>query len=85
MTYERELDRTVERLRQLSDARLVPHQQEFAALLARLTDRRVPQVQPRAWGDQLLVIGRDVPAGLQETAGTALVDFRRSLDLQPGA
>ena len=83
MTYERELDRTVERLRQLSQARLAPHQQEFSALLTGLTERRVPQVQPRAWGDQLLVIGREAPQELQEPAEAALVHFRRSLDLHP--
>lgn len=84
MTYERELERTVERLRQLSQARLLTHEQAFADLLAALTERPVPRLAPRAWGDQLQVIGREVPEVQQGPACGLLVGFRRALDLQPG-
>ena len=72
-----ELELTAERLRQLSPARLAPFEEAFYALLARWTDRPVPRIAARAWGDQLLVIGREV-AGDEE-----LREFRRGLDLTP--
>lgn len=84
MTYERELERTVERLRQLSDSRLSSHEEQFAALLGNLTDRPVPRLQPWGWADQLLVIGREVPDEDQGAAGAQLIEFRRTFDLTVG-
>jgi hypothetical protein len=79
--YEVELERTAERVRQLSAARLAPHREEFRALLALMTDRHIPQLQEHGWGDQLLVVGRDVPPAEREVLVAQLTRFRRSLDL----
>lgn len=72
-----ELELTVDRLRHLTEARLAPHEEAFYRLLGTMTDRPVPRIAPRAWGDQLLVIGR----GSADDA--PLREFRRSLDLSP--
>lgn len=82
MNYDDELSRTADRLRQLSPARLPAHEQSFAQLLADLAGRPVPRIEPRAWGDQLLVVGRQAPA--ERMDAEALRDFRRSLDLSVG-
>lgn len=68
-----QLELTVERLRQLSPSRLAPHEEAFYALLDSLTPRPVPRLAPKAWGDQLWLIGQDAD-------GELLRDFRRSLD-----
>lgn len=84
MNYRDELQRTADRLRQLSPARLAPREQEFYDLLAHFTDRRVPRISPHAWGDQLSVIGADVGSSAQSELAEMLVGFRRGLDLVPG-
>ena len=83
MTYFAELARTVERLRQLSEARLTGQEQTFLGLLSSMTSRRVPRVAPRAWADQLTVIGREVPLEDQPALATGLIEFRRRFDLLP--
>ena len=82
MNYETELGRTADRLRQLTDARLLAHTERFYALLAVLAGREVPQVDPRAWADQLLVVGREVPEPRRAGTAVLLTDFRRGLDLR---
>ena len=77
MTWLRELELTADRLRHLPAARLAPHEQDFYTLLAGLTDRPVPRLAARAWGDQLLLIGRDAPEAVD-----AVREFRRSLDMR---
>ncbi len=83
MTYEQELQRTAERMRTLSEPRLRAQQGRFRALLAAMTERRVPELAPRAWGDQLLVIGRDLGEERGAQVVPALVALRRSFDLLP--
>ncbi|MEI2643537.1 MAG: hypothetical protein U0R28_09430 [Candidatus Nanopelagicales bacterium] len=73
-----DLELTVERLRQLPDARLAPHEEAFYALLGQLTQRPVPRLAPRAWGDQLWLIGREAGGFDEQLRG-----FRRSLDISP--
>jgi hypothetical protein len=83
VTYERELELTAERLRQLPAARLVAGEVRFYGLVDRMTTRRVPRLQPRAWGDQLLLIGGEVPPGPAEDFTGDLVELRRSFDITP--
>ncbi|HQR80132.1 MAG TPA: hypothetical protein PLT68_07925 [Actinomycetota bacterium] len=83
MTYERELLRTADRLRQLSDTRLRSHEPEFRSVLAAMTGRPVPAVGAHAWGDQLWVVGQEVAPGDQPALIPRLVDLRRSFDLLP--
>lgn len=83
MTYEQELELTAERMRGLSPPRLQAHEDAFRHTLAMLTDRKVPVVAPRAWGDQLSVIGREVPVQRREGLVSTLVALRRSFDLLP--
>jgi hypothetical protein len=81
MDYERELLLTVQRLRGLPDVRLLPAGERFQELLGRMTDRPVPRLRPSAWGDQLWLIGRDVPARDRGALAPQLVELRRSFDL----
>ncbi|MEZ5185317.1 MAG: hypothetical protein R2720_06205 [Candidatus Nanopelagicales bacterium] len=83
MSYEVELARTAERLRQLSEARLRAREQAFAELLSVMTDRPVPRLHPRAWADQMTVIGREVVGQDQPAVSERLITFRRSFDLFP--
>lgn len=83
MTYSVELTRTAERLQQLSEARLVTQERPFLELLSSMTSRPVPRVAPRAWADQLTVIGREVRAEDQPALVEDLIEFRRSFDLLP--
>lgn len=84
MSYHDELERTADRLRQLSGARLSGQADRFADLLAAMTERSVPRIEPYAWGDQLLVIGQDVDPERAAQLVDRLVAFRRGLDLTPG-
>lgn len=84
MSYETELRRTVDRVRQLSDARLSPHRSGFESLITHMTERDVPVLEPRAWADQLWLIGSDVPGSAQPVIEAELTEFRRGLDLVPG-
>ena len=84
MSYLRELELTAERLRQLPATRLVGGEVRFYALVDRMTQRAVPRLRPVAWGDQLLVIGRDVPRGTAEALVGDVVELRRSFDITPG-
>lgn len=83
MTYEQELGLTADRMRGLSDSRLQAHEETFRQTLELLTDRPVPYLRPRAWGDQLVVIGREVPAQRKPELVSALVTLRRCFDLLP--
>lgn len=83
MTYDVELRRTVDRLHQLSQARLSPHRDDFQTLLAAMTDRVVPNLKPHAWADQLTVIGRDVEPQRHGEVARMLRQFRRGFDLLP--
>lgn len=84
MPYDVELQRTADRLRQLSPARLLPREREVREVLQAMTDREIPRVDSRAWGDQLLVVGREVPPDLHERIERLLVELRRGFDLMPG-
>lgn len=81
MTYERELELTADRLRQLSDARLRPQQAAVYAVLAAMTDRAVPVLEPHVWGDQIAVIGREVPEAVRPQVSAQLRELRRRFDL----
>lgn len=81
MTYERQLELTVDRLRQLPAARLAGAEEQVYALLESMTPRAVPRLRPLGWGDQLLVIGREVPPESRATLEEALRDLRRAFDL----
>lgn len=81
MTYRRELRLTAQRLRQLTEQRLMGHSQAVRDLLAEMTDRPVPELPPHAWGDQLAVIGGEVPPDAQEDLIAKLVALRRGFDL----
>lgn len=83
MTYQRELLRTTERLRQLPDVRLRQQEQAFRSVLAVMTDRPLPVLAPYAWGDQLWLVGREVPEPEQPALLALLVDLRRSFDVLP--
>ena len=79
MTFERELELTVERLRHLSPARLEPAREVVYEVLEAMTERDVPRLQSHAWGDQLRLIGRDVSD--QQAFMPVLRDLRRRFDL----
>jgi hypothetical protein len=83
MTFEEELDLTADRMRGLSPSRLQAQEEAFRRTLALLTDRPVQHLEPRAWGDQLAVIGREVPAHRRSELVPALVALRRCFDLLP--
>lgn len=78
MTFARELELTADRLRQLSPARLLPQQEAVYSVLDAMTTRVVPRLQPRAWGDQLLLIGREVDS---DDFTEAVRELRRRFDL----
>lgn len=84
MSFAREVELTAERLRHLPEPRLLAAEGRFRKVLAALTPRPVPRLAPRAWGDQLLVIAREVPEEKQATLLPVLREFRRSLDLAVG-
>lgn len=79
MTFERELELTVERLRHLPPARLEPARDAVYGVLDAMTWRDVPRLQSHAWGDQLQVIGRDVVDG--QVLVPLLRELRRGFDL----
>lgn len=81
MTYERELELTAARLRQLPASRLVPAEDAVYEVLGRMTSIDVPRVRPTAWGDQVLVIGRLVPSESRPGLVESLRDLRRRFDL----
>ena len=81
MTYERQLELTADRLCQLPAPRLDAAQDRVYALLESMTPRPVPRLRSIGWADQLLVIGRDVPAEARAALEEALRDLRRSFDL----
>ena len=81
MTYERELELTAARLRQLPASRLVPAEELVYDVLGQMTSRDVPRLRPTAWGDQVLVIGRLVPSEAQPGLVEALRALRRRFDL----
>jgi len=77
--FERELELTVDRLRHLSPARLEPAREAVYEVLDAMTARDVPRLASHAWGDQLLLIGRDVSD--QQVFVAPLRDLRRRFDL----
>lgn len=81
MTYDRELELTADRLRQLPSMRLGPAESQVYEVLDAMTERLVPRLRPLAWGDQLLVVGRDVPGELRPLLVEPLRDLRRRFDL----
>ena len=81
MTYEHQLDLTSDRLRQLPESRLRSHEDAVYALLDRMTERAVPRLLPRGWGDQILVIGREVPLPRRDGFVVPLRELRRRFDL----
>ncbi len=81
MSFLVELDRTAQRLRQLPEPRLLAHEEKYAQVLAAIADRPVPRVEPRAWGDQLLVVGRACPPDRAEAHVGRLIELRRCFDL----
>ena len=81
MSYERELELTVERLRQLPPARLEPCKERVYAVLEAMTSRAVPRLRSLAWADQMWVIGREVPDEARAGLVDALRDLRRGFDL----
>jgi len=83
MNYERELELTVERLRQLPPARLQAEKQNYRRVLRDMAGRPAPEVAPQAWGDQLWVIGSEVPEDRRERLLEDLVALRRAFDLLP--
>ncbi len=83
MSYERELDTTADRLRQLPPARLQSEKQTYRRVLREMARRPVPDIAPQEWGDQLWVIGIDVPDDRREGLLDDLVALRRAFDLLP--
>ncbi len=84
MSYLVELDRTAQRLRQLPDSRLLAHEEQYTQVLAMMAQRPVPRIEPRAWGDQLLVVGRQCcPAAGADDWVEPLIALRRCFDLVP--
>lgn len=83
MSYERELEMTAERLRQLPPARLRIEKRAFRRVLREMTRRPVPDIAPQAWGDQLWVIGGEVPEDRREALVEDLISLRRAFDLLP--
>jgi hypothetical protein len=83
VSYEIQVQRTADRLRQLSSERLAPRAEDFYALLMTMTDRCVPRVAVHGWADQLVVIGGDAPSARREALVDELIAFRRSFDLVP--
>jgi hypothetical protein len=81
MTYLEQLRRTAERLSQLSDSRLLAHEGQYRQVLAALTPRPVPRVLPRAWSDQLWLVGRDLPEPSDDVI-SMLIELRRCFDLE---
>ncbi len=79
MTFQRELELTVERLRHLSPARLEPAREVVYEVLETMTARDVPRLASHAWGDQLWLIGRDVSD--HQAFVPVLRDLRRRFDL----
>lgn len=65
----------------LPAVRLDPAEAAFREVLEAMTARVVPRLQPRAWGDQLLVVGREVSEDAQGDLIEALKDLRRGFDL----
>lgn len=84
LTYDEELGRTADRLRQLSEVRLSNGEDRVRSVLEAMTERPVPRLEPRAWGDQLVVIGREVPMAERDAFCQVLIDLRRSFDITPG-
>lgn len=81
MSYERELQLTADRLRQLPEVRLRAREPAFRSVLAGMTDRPVPVVGSHAWGDQLWVIGQEVTPTQRTALIPLLVELRRSFDI----
>lgn len=91
------VERLADRLAHLSTPRLAPIEADVQAALVDLAAlslsaqgepaRPLPPVAPRAWGDQLSVLGRDLVDGLRRRpdpttaarAQTVLVALRRAL------
>jgi hypothetical protein len=83
VSYERELEMTADRLRQLPPARLQLGEADVPAGAAGDGPPPVPDIAPQAWGDQLWVIGIDVPEDRREGLLDDLVALRRAFDLLP--
>ncbi len=83
MSYERELEMTADRLRQLPPARLRAEKQTYRRVLREMARRPVPEIAPQAWGDQLWVIGLEVPEDRRDVLLDDLVALRRAFDLLP--
>ncbi|MFN8184762.1 MAG: hypothetical protein U0R23_10100 [Candidatus Nanopelagicales bacterium] len=83
MSYERELEMTADRLRQLPPARLRIEKEAYRRLLREMTRRPVPDIAPQAWGDQLWVIGCEIPEDRREALVDDLISLRRAFDLLP--
>mgnify|MGYP003501477321 CR=1 FL=1 len=83
MSYERELEMTADRLRQLPPTRLRIEKQAYRRVLREMTGRPVPDIAPQAWGEQLGVIGSEVPEDRREALVDDLISLRRAFDLLP--
>jgi hypothetical protein len=83
VSYERELEMTADRLRQLPPARLRAEKQTYRRVLREMARRPVPEIAPQAWGDQLWVIGLEVPEDRRDVLLDDLVALRRAFDLLP--
>lgn len=81
MTYARELELTADRLRRLPAVRLAGAEAQVYELLESMTVRPVPRLRPLAWGDQLWVIGQEVPDANRDALVGQLRDLRRGFDL----
>lgn len=82
MSFDRQIALTVQRLRELSPARLAGSEVAFYDLLEALAGQPVPRIDVRAWADQLTVVSGD--AVLRDDQ--RVLAFRRSLDVQiPGS
>lgn len=82
MTYLEQLRLTAERLSQLPDSRLLAHEAQYGQVLEALSDRPVPRVLPRAWADQLWVVGRDLTDPCDDVIDM-LIELRRCFDIVP--
>lgn len=83
MIYERELELTADRLRQLPPARLLSEQRAYRRVVQEMARRPVPEIAPQAWGDQLWVIGAEVSEDRRDGLCDELVALRRAFDLLP--
>ena len=94
MNLAAEVERTADRLGTMSEARLVKRAAEVHRVLQRIADAgraaagrpqiAVPRLAPRAWADQVVVIGGEAVAAMSDTAAEPLAEelvrLRRMFD-----